>query len=165
MNVRLSFLVTVLITACNGNPDQPQSNAENLLLHSFNYLEKGNIGASWKGYLESVYAYNDLGKDLPPQGYILASSLCILALKKGNEKVPCRRFRFGDEEPVTINNRDQTPDESISYLEPAMASGDFDNASIQKLIACYRASAQDQSVNCATLGIELIRPFFQPVSK
>lgn len=165
MNVRISFLVTVLITACNGNPDQPQPLGENLLLHSFNYLEKGNIGAAWKGYLESVYAYNDLGKGLPPQGYILASSLCISALKKGNEKVPCRRFRFGDTEPVTINNRDQTPDESINYLELANISGAVDSASIKKLADCYRASVQDQSIDCANLAIALIQPYFQSLRK
>lgn len=62
MNVRLSFFAIVLLTACHVDADQPRSNAEKLLLHSFNYLEKANIGTACKGYLESVYAYNGMGK-------------------------------------------------------------------------------------------------------
>ena len=136
-----------------------------MLLHSFNNLEKGNIGVAWKGYLESVYVYNDLGKDLPPEGYVLASSLCIAALKKGNEKVPCRLFRYGDSESTTVTEHNQTLDESISYLERANVSGAFDKLSIKKLSHCYQTSDHDQLDDCTTLGIELIFPYFQLTGK
>lgn len=75
--------------------------------------------------------------------------------------MPCRRSRFGGAEPVTINNRDQTPDESISYLEQAKISGVFDDASFQKLTECYRTSVQSQSTDCVAQCIELIWPYFK----